>query len=81
MTTTPSEPTEGSKATAPAADSEPEPGRQDSTSTSNLADPDDDQDSARTDFADEGYDDRQLDGTRDAAEDRGDLGPATTPGT
>jgi hypothetical protein len=54
--------------------------------TGNLTDPDDDQPSHSdedqitqpTDFADEGYDDRQLDGTRAAAAERGDIGPATT---
>jgi hypothetical protein len=54
--------------------------------TGNLTDPDDDQPSHSdedqikqpTDFADEGYDDRQLDGTRAAATERGDFGPATT---
>jgi hypothetical protein len=54
---------------------------EDSAPSSNVADPDDDQGSARTDFADEGYDDRQLDGSRAAAEERGDIGPATTPET
>jgi hypothetical protein len=54
--------------------------------TGNLTDPDDDeprhsdedQIKQPTDFADEGYDDRQLDGTRAAATERGDYGPATT---
>jgi hypothetical protein len=54
--------------------------------TGNLTDPDDDQprhsdeDQIKqpTDFADEGYDDRQLDATRAAATERGDYGPATT---
>jgi hypothetical protein len=54
--------------------------------TGNLTDSDDDQprhsdeDQIKqpTDFADEGYDDRQLDATRAAATERGDFGPATT---
>lgn len=57
-----------------------------SAPTGNLADPDDDKAShsdddqinQQRDFADEGYDERQLDGTRDAAAERGDYGPATT---
>jgi hypothetical protein len=57
-----------------------------SAPTGNLADPgddgpshsDDDQINQQRDFADEGYDERQLDGTRAAATERGDYGPATT---
>jgi hypothetical protein len=57
-----------------------------SAPTENLADPDDDQPShsdddqinQQRDFADDGYDERQLDGTRAAATERGDFGPATT---
>jgi hypothetical protein len=39
---------------------------------------DEDQIKQPTDFADEGYDDRQRDATRAAATERGDFGPATT---
>jgi hypothetical protein len=52
---------------------------EDATSAGDQTDPDDEPGGPPTDFASEGYDDRQLDGTREAAAERGDFGPATTP--